>query len=259
MATLYGLEGRKAIVTGAGNGIGRAIALRLAEHGCALGVIDLDLAAAASTAEAITAAGGVAHAARADVSAGPEVTAALAELSERLGRVDILVNNAGVCKIGKMLECSEDDWRQTFGVNVDGLFHCTRAIAPGMVARGSGCIVNIASWMGKAGVAAYGAYCASKFAVISLTQTLACELGEHGVRVNAIAPGLIVETKMRDDSEPLRRAQGLPTSEERAKTIPRRRAGVPADIANAAAFLASDQADYITGETMNVTGGLWND
>jgi len=259
MGGIYGLEGRKAIVTGAGNGIGRAISLRLAQEGCALGVIDLDLTAASATAAMIAEAGGTAYALRADVSDGPGVTAVLRELTENLGSVDILVNNAGVCKIGKILDCSEQDWRQTFGVNVDGLFHCTRAIAPGMVARGSGNIINIASWMGKSGVAAYGAYCASKFAVVSLTQSMACELGEHGLRVNAIAPGLIVETKMRDESDPLRRAQGLPTSEDRAKTIPRRRAGLPADIANTAAFLASDQADYITGETINVTGGLWND
>lgn len=259
MAGGTGLEGRTAIVTGAGNGIGRAIARRLAEEGCALGLLDLDLAAVEATAAAIGAAGGTAHALGADVSDGPGVTAAMRDLETRLGRVDILVNNAGFCKVGTLLDCSEADWRQTFGVNVDGLFHCTRAVAPGMVARGSGNIINIASWMGKSGVGAYSAYCASKFAVVSLTQSLACELGPQGVRVNAIAPGLIVETKMRDESDPQRRAQGLPTSEDRAKTIPRRRAGLPVDIANTAAFLVSDQADYITGETINVTGGLWND
>ena len=126
-------------------------------------------------------------------------------------------------------------------------------------ARRSGAIVNMASWMGKSGVAAYGAYCASKFAVVALTQALACELGEHGVRVNAVAPGLIVETKMRDESELLRARQGLPGSRDRARDIPMRRAGVPEDIAKSVAYLASAEADYITGETINVTGGLWND
>src|SRR6185503_17619903 len=105
----------------------------------------------------------------------------------------------------------------------------------------------------------YGAYCASKFAVVALTQAFAAEVGEHGVRVNAVAPGLIIETKMRDESEIDRRAQGLPLAADRAKTIPLRRAGLPGDIAKTVAFLASDEAEYITGETVSVTGGLWND
>ena len=113
--------------------------------------------------------------------------------------------------------------------------------------------------MGKSGVAAYGAYCASKFAVVSLTQSLACEIGEYGVRVNAVAPGLIVDTKMRDESEMKRAQEGLPTAAERAKSIPMRRPGLPVDVANAVLFLASDQAAYITGETISVTGGIWND
>ena len=169
------------------------------------------------------------------------------------------MNNAGICRIGKLLEMEEADWRATFGINVDGLFHVTRKVVPGMVDRRSGAVVNLASWMGKSGVAAYGAYCASKFAVVSLTQSLACEIGEHGVRVNAVAPGLIVRTKMRDESEGLRREQGLPTAEDRAQAIPLRRPGWPEDVAKAVCFLASDEAEYITGETISVTGGLWND
>ena len=113
--------------------------------------------------------------------------------------------------------------------------------------------------MGKSGVPSYGAYCASKFAIVALTQALACEVGEHGVRVNAVAPGLIVETRMRDESEVDRARQGLPMAAERAKSIPMRRAGLPDDIAKAVAFLASSEADYITGETLSVTGGSWND
>ena len=113
--------------------------------------------------------------------------------------------------------------------------------------------------MGKSGAKAYGAYCASKFAIVALTQTLALELGEHGVRVNAVAPGLVVQTRMREESEEERRREGLPLTEERAKSIPLRRAAVPEDIAKAVAFLASDQAAYITGETLSVTGGIWND
>jgi NAD(P)-dependent dehydrogenase (short-subunit alcohol dehydrogenase family) len=108
-------------------------------------------------------------------------------------------------------------------------------------------------------VASYSAYCASKFAIVGITQSLATELGEHGVRVNAVGPGLIVDTKMRDESEIKRKAEGLPDAYERAQAIPLRRPGFPDDIAKAVAFLSSDEADYITGETISITGGLWND
>jgi NAD(P)-dependent dehydrogenase (short-subunit alcohol dehydrogenase family) len=128
-----------------------------------------------------------------------------------------------------------------------------------MVARRRGAVINLASWMGKSGVESYGAYCASIFAIVALTQALAREVGEFGVRVNAVGPGLIVETRMREESEVLRAAEGLPPAADRAKSIPLRRAGLPVDIARAVAFLASEEASYITGETMSVTGGSWND
>jgi len=256
---MYGLQGTKAIVTGAAHGIGKAIAARLAAEGCEVGIFDLDKAAAEATGGAIIASGGKAFVASGDVSSKPDVVAGVAALTKALGQVDILVNNAGICKVGKILETSEEDWYATFGINVNGMFHMIRQVAPGMMQRRSGAVVNLASWMGKSGVAAYGAYCASKFAVVSLTQSLACEIGEHGVRVNAVAPGLIVDTKMRDESEMKRAQEGLPAAAERAKSIPMRRAGLPVDVANAVLFLASDQAAYITGETISVTGGIWND
>ncbi len=256
---MYGLQGRKAIVTGAAHGIGRSIAARLLAEGCDVGIFDLDLAAAQATAQALGKDGGKIVVASGDVSSSADVAAGIGALTEALGPIDILVNNAGICKVGKLLETTEAEWKATFGINVDGMFHVTRQVAPSMVERRSGTIVNIASWMGKSGVAAYGAYCASKFAVVSLTQSLALEIGEYGIRVNAVAPGLIVDTKMRDESEIQRAAEGLPTAQDRAKAIPLRRAGLPSDIAKAVAFLASDQADYITGETLSVTGGIWND
>lgn len=255
---MYGLNGRNAIVTGAAHGIGKEIATRLLKEGCAVGLLDFDADGLAATAAALSALGKVSHAA-CDVSSKEAVETGVAKLTADLGAIDILVNNAGICKVGKLLECDESVWRATFGVNVDGIFHMVRAVAPAMVERGEGSIVNIASWMGKSGVAAYGAYCASKFAAVSLTQSLACELGESGVRVNAVGPGLIVDTKMRDESEVLRKEQGLPSAFDRAQSIPLRRPGVPADISNAVLFLVSDQASYITGETISVTGGLWND
>lgn len=256
---MYGLQGRRAIVTGAAHGIGRSIAARLLAEGCDLGIFDLDLAAAQATAQALGKDGGKVVVASGDVSSSADVAEGIGALTAALGPIDILVNNAGICKVGKLLETTEAEWKATFGINVDGMFHVTRQVAPSMVERRSGTIVNIASWMGKSGVAAYGAYCASKFAVVSLTQSLALEIGEYGIRVNAVAPGLIVDTKMRDESEIQRAAAGLPTAKDRAKAIPLRRAGLPSDIAKAVAFLASDQADYITGETISVTGGIWND
>lgn len=256
--TMYGLNRRTGIVTGAAHGIGRGIAARLLDEGCTVGILDIDPAAADATAQALSAKGKVVVASG-DVSSKASVQAAIGRLIQELGEIDILVNNAGICRVGKLLETSDEDWKATFGINLDGVFHVTREVAPRMVARGSGSIVNLASWMGKSGVAAYGAYCASKFAIVALTQTLACELGEHGVRVNAVGPGLIVDTKMRDESEIKRKAEGLPNAYERAQAIPLRRPGVPDDIAKAVAFLASDEASYITGETISVTGGLWND
>lgn len=256
---MYGLEGRKAIVTGAAHGIGRAIAARLVAEGCAVGIFDRDEAAAEAAAQTLRQAGGTVFVASGDVSAKADVAAGIGSLMERLGEVDILVNNAGICRVGKLLETNDADWNATFGVNVDGLFHVTREVAPQMIARRRGAIINMASWMGKSGVAAYGAYCASKFAVVALTQSFAAEVGEFGVRVNAIAPGLIVDTQMRDESEVERKAQGLPSAQDRAQSIPLRRPGLPEDIAKAVLFLASQQADYITGETISVTGGLWND
>jgi len=256
---MYGLQGRRAIVTGAAYGIGKSIASHLAAEGCDVGIFDIDRAAAEATAAGLRGGKGKIAVASGDVSARADVEAGIGALMAELGPIDILVNNAGICRVGKLLETSEADWNATFGINVDGLFHVTRKVAPEMVERRSGTIVNLASWMGKSGVAAYGAYCASKFAVVALTQSLAMELGEYGIRVNAVAPGLVVETKMRDESEIKRAAEGLPTAQERAKSIPLRRAGLPTDIAKAVMFLASEQADYITGETINVTGGIWND
>ncbi|WP_108659804.1 SDR family NAD(P)-dependent oxidoreductase [Acuticoccus kandeliae] len=258
---MYGLTGKTAIVTGAAHGIGKAIATRLLKEGCAVGIFDFDPVAAEATVEALKATtGGTVALAIGDVSKGDEVGAGVAALKATLGApIDILVNNAGICRLGKVLETTESEWRAHFAVNADGIFHTTRAVAPEMVERRAGAIVNIASWMSKQGAEAYGAYCASKAAAMSITQTLALELAETGVRVNAVAPGLIVETKMRDESELLRRQQGLPTAQDRAKSIPLRRAGVPEDIAKAVLFLASDEAAYITGETINITGGMYND
>ena len=249
---------RNALVTGAGGGIGRAIALRLARDGWDIGVVDVDEAGAQATAALVRDLGQRACTAVADVAQRDSVLTAVAQVIAALGPVDLLVNNAGILRTAKFVDITPADWRATMSVNLDGVFHCTQAVLPAMLARGVGCIVNMSSWTGKRGAANHAAYSATKAAVIALTQSLASEVAEHGIRVNAVCPGTIVDTQMRDDAEALNKAQGLPDVHTRVRTvIPMRRAGVPDDVAGVVAFLASADAAYMTGQAINITGGLW--
>jgi NAD(P)-dependent dehydrogenase (short-subunit alcohol dehydrogenase family) len=179
------------------------------------------------------------------------------EAARALGEIDLLVNNAGIARLGPLASFAERDWRELFRVNVDGVFFCSQAVLPRMTARRRGNIVNIASWNGKLGAPNFGAYSATKAAVISLTQALAREVAAIGIRVNAVCPGIVAGTPMRREVERQGQAFGLPPSEERARTVPLGRLAEPGDIANAVAFLASDEAAYMTGQAINVTGGLW--
>jgi NAD(P)-dependent dehydrogenase (short-subunit alcohol dehydrogenase family) len=246
-----------AIVTGAGTGIGRAIALRLAGSGYAVAVVDINPEGANRVAQELSANGGQAEAIIYDVGDRKEAFRMAAEATEALGPVQLLVNNAGVVGLGPLADFPEQDWRRLFRVNVDGVFFCCQAVLPGMLARHQGSIVNIASWNGKLGAPNFGAYSATKAAVISITQSLAREVAAMGVRVNAVCPGIIAGTPMREQVQLEGKAYGLPPASERAKTIPLGRLGKPEDIAEAVAFLASEQASYMTGQSINVTGGLW--
>ena len=247
-----------AIITGAGSGIGRAIALRLARDGWDIGVLDRDEAGAAATAAQVRQLGRQAALATADVGQRGEVQDAVGQLRAALGPVGVLVNNAGILRTAPFMDITEADWRTTLSVNLDGVFHGCQAVLPAMLAQGAGCIVNMSSWTGKKGVPNHAAYSASKAAVIALTQSLAGEVAGQGVRVNAVCPGVIVDTAMRDAAEALNRAQGLPDVDARVQTqVPMRRAGLPADVANVVAFLVSDDASYMTGQALNITGGLW--
>lgn len=252
---MYGLAGRKVIVTGAAQGIGRVIAQRMAREGCDVGIVDLDGAGAEATAADITGMGVKAYGMNGDVSDAGSVALFMETLIARLGGLDILINNAGVLKLASMSEMTIGDWRQTFRVNVDGMFLCSQMAVPQMT--GGGRIVNLASWMGKKGVENYGAYCATKSAAISMTQTLALEVASRGITVNAVCPGVIVETKMREESDAERASKGMPLSKDRASTIPLGRVGLPEDVARVVTFLASDEASYMTGQAINITGGLW--
>ncbi len=246
-----------AIVTGAAGGIGRAIALRLAQNCADIGVFDVDEAGAATTATLVRELGRRAAVATGSVAVRADALRGAAELTAALGPIDILVNNAGILRTAPFTDITEAQWREVFGVNLDGVFHMSQAVLPGMLARQAGIIVNMSSWTGKKGVANHAAYAASKFAVIGLTQTMALELGEHGIRVNAVCPGIIVDTQMRVEAEALGRAQGLPGLAARLNAVPLRRAGTPEDVAGVVAFLVSPAASYMTGQAINITGGLW--
>src|SRR6516165_197912 len=251
---MYSLSGRVGIVTGAGGGIGREIARRLTREGMVIAVLDRDSAAAEAVAGEI---GGLALAA--DVTSPEQVRRAVDTVLARVQRIDTLVNNAGVAWMGPAMEMPLEALQAMLRVNVEGVFIVSRAVLPHMMARRSGSIVNLASWAGKTGNANFAGYSASKFAVVGLTQALAREMAPHGVRVNAICPGIVVDTAMRTAIEAQQRHYGLPETAEREKSIPLGRVSLPDDVARIAAFLASDEASYITGEAINLSGGLLMD
>jgi NAD(P)-dependent dehydrogenase (short-subunit alcohol dehydrogenase family) len=251
---MYNLSGRVGIVTGAGGGIGREIARRLTREGMVVAVLDRDSAAAEAAAAEI---GGLALAA--DVTSPEEVSLAVDTVLARLQRIDVLVNNAGIAWMGPAMDMPIEALQAMLRVNVEGVFIVSRAVLPHMMASRSGSIVNLASWAGKTGNANFAGYSASKFAVIGLTQALAREMAPHGIRVNAICPGIVVDTAMRSAIEVQQRHYGLPDTSEREKSIPIGRVSVPDDVAQIAAFLASDEASYLTGESINLSGGLLMD
>ena len=251
---MYALNGRVGMVTGGGGGIGREIARRLARDGMAVAVLDCDGAAAQAVAAEI---GGLALVA--DVTSQEEVGRAVEAALARFEKIDLLVNNAGVAWMGPALEMPIEALQAMLRVNVEGVFIVSRAVLPHMIAQHSGSVVNLASWAGKTGPAFFAGYSASKFAVIGLTQALAREMAPHGVRVNAICPGIVVDTAMRTAIEAQQRRYGLPETAEREKSIPIGRVSVPDDVARVAAFLASDESSYMTGESINLSGGLLMD
>jgi len=251
---MYALNGRVGLVTGGGGGIGRAIARRLAGDGMTVAVLDRNGGAAQAVAAEI---GGLGI--TADVTEPEEVGRAVDATLARFEKIDLLVNNAGVAWMGPVLDTPLEALRSMLAVNVEGVFIVSRAVLPHMVARRAGSVVNLASWAGKTGPAYFAGYSASKFAVIGLTQALAREMAPHGIRVNAICPGIVVDTAMRTSIEAQQRRYGLPETAEREKSIPIGRVSVPDDVAAIAAFLASDESSYMTGESINLSGGLLMD
>lgn len=240
------LHGKVALVTGAGQGIGRTIALRLAREGAALALLDLGLDKTTAVEREITGLGGKAAGFAADVSRREDVIRAVGEIRERLGSVDILVNNAGVIRDGLIEDISEADWDLVLDVNLKGAFLCCQAVIQSMRERQYGKIVSLSSrsWLGNIGQTNYAA---SKGGIVSLTRTLSLELARYGINVNAVAPGLI-DTPM---------TRGLPEKvrEKLLKMQPGGKIGKPEDIAAAVNFLVSDEAGYITGQVIHVDGG----
>jgi NAD(P)-dependent dehydrogenase (short-subunit alcohol dehydrogenase family) len=241
--------GRTALVTGAGSGIGAAIATHLAARGANVVVNDIDPAAAERTAAAIAAASGIAVAFAADVTSEPEVGAMCRRILETFGALDILVNNAGVLSTTPTAELAVDAWERTLAVNLTGAFNCCRAVLPAMQQRRYGKIINIASLAGESGGISVGVdYAASKGGLLALTRRLALEAAAFAINVNAIAPGT-TSTPMVD---------AMPEKDRTAllAKIPLGRFATPADIAYAACFLAGDESSFITGATLDVNGGL---
>jgi len=240
-------KGRTALVTGAGHGIGAAIARRLAEEGGKVAVADRDDKAAAETAAAIRAAGGTAMVCRVDVTVRSEVEAAVAKVAAEWGRLDVLVSNAGVMDRAPFLEMTDAFWSRVLGINLYGTFLAGQAAARQMVRQGGGGrIVNIASNSGIFGGRGRAAYGASKAGIINLTQTMAIELAEHGILVNAVAPG---PTRTRED-------QPKELWPSVAARMPLARFGRPEEIAAVAAFLASEECSFTTGHVYCADGGF---
>jgi 3-oxoacyl-[acyl-carrier protein] reductase len=243
------LKGKTAIVTGAARGIGKAIALKLAKLGANV-VINYrsSLSSAEELIKEIESSGGVALAIKADISDFSEAETLIKETVKHFGRIDILVNNAGITKDALILRMKEEDFDNVINTNLKGTFNCIKHVTPVMMKQKSGKIINISSVIGIVGNAGQVNYAAAKAGIIGLTKATAKELASRGITVNAVAPGFI-QSDMTD-------ILSLKVKESILNTIPLKRLGKTEDVANITAFLASPEADYVTGQVINVDGGM---
>ena len=245
---MRGLDGKVALITGAGQGIGRAIARRLAQEGAKVAVTDIDEPAAQAAATEI---GLSAKPMRIDVTDLANVRTAVAAIEERIGPIDVLVNNAGWDKVEPFLQSSEETWAKVLDINLRGPIHCAKAVLPAMVQRGRGRIVNISSDAGRVGSTGEAVYSAAKAGIIGFTKTLAREMSRHQINVNAVCPGPTNTPLMEE----------ITTANPRLvdsliRATPFGRLAEPDEIAAAVAFFASEDARFITGQTLSVSGGL---
>jgi len=261
MSGLQRLAGKTALVTGAAQGLGQALAERLAREGARVAVADIADDAAQETARQIAQATGMeAIALHTDVTDAAQTEAALEEAAARLGRLDIVVSNAGILYSGAVDEIDPARWARVIAVNLTGYFHVARAAAMIMKRQGGGVIIQINSKSGKKGSYKNSAYAASKFGGIGLTQSLALELADDHIRVNAICPGNLLDSPLWVNSLYAQYAErwGITEEEVRARyvaQVPMKRGCTYEDVANVLVFLASDESAYMTGQAINVTGG----
>jgi 3-oxoacyl-[acyl-carrier protein] reductase len=241
--------GKKALVTGSGGGIGKSIALLLAEMGADIVVNDVSIENAQQTAREIISKGRKALVSNANVVNGDEVKKMFKSIASEFGRIDILVNNAGITKDSLLMDMEEEQWDQVMDVNLKGVFFCCRYAAKMMSEQQYGKIINISSASGQIGNIGQVNYAASKGGVISITKTLAKELARYNINVNAVAPGFI--------RTPMTQTVPEKVVNYLIGQIPLKRMGEPVEIANAIAFLASDMSEYITGQVLSVNGGMY--
>ncbi len=242
------MDDRTVLVTGAGRGIGRATALRLAGEGARVAVTDLDGDTAAATAAEL---GGAGTAYALDVADPDAVHDTVERVRGDLGRIDVLINNAGWDKVGAFVDSDPADWDRIVRINLFGVLHTAHAVVPNLIAQGSGTVVNLASEAGRVGSSGEAVYSAAKGGVIAFTKTLAREVARHGVNVNCVCPGPTDTALFADVVEGNDRLR-----DALVKAIPFRRLARPEDVAATVAFLASPDADYLTGQTVSVSGGL---
>jgi len=246
------LAGKVALVTGAGSGIGRAIALRLVRDGAAVAFTDIDAGTAAKAADAAGSAGtGRAAAFQLDVTRGDSVSEAVAAIEQQLGAIDVLVNNAGWDKAEPFLQSTEETWDRVIAINLKGALHCSKAVLPGMVERGRGAVITIASDAGRVGSSGEAVYSAAKGGLIAFTKTLAREMARQHINVNCVCPG-------PTDTPFLAAVAGSNArlADALKRAIPWGRLGEPEDIAGVVAFLAGPDAAFMTGQAISVSGGL---
>jgi len=243
------LKDKVALITGAAQGIGKAIALKLADSGADAVIVDMNLEKAQETAKEIEGRGRRAIALKANVANLQETEAMIDETVAKLGAIHILVNNAGITRDALILRMKEEDWDAVIAVNLKGVFNCTKAAVKHMAKQRYGRIINIASIVGEMGNAGQANYSASKAGVIALAKTVAREFASRNITCNAIAPGFIETAMTQALSEKVR--------EELAKQIPMARLGTPEDVAEGVLFLVSDSSNYITGQVLNINGGMY--
>ena len=251
-------EGRTALVTGAGRGIGRAIAEAFASEGANVVACDRDPASLERVGAALTSQAAQHLECLCDVSGARDVQETVAAAVAEFGAIDVLVNNAGVSHIAPFLDMDDEMWDRTIAVNLRGAYLLCKAVLPHMLAAGRGKIVNMSSQSGKTGNSQYAAYCASKFAIIGMTQSLALEFADRGININAVCPGVVFTPLWEAMLPDYARKRNMRPEEVKPyleSKIPLGRLGEPEDVAKAVLFLASEESNYMTGQAINVTGG----